>query len=206
MRGKVFLLMFLLCFSTGCMGPKGASMGTSNMPPLTPGKSMYIAAINPIPEETSDLTEFIVEQFAKILSGVSRAITTGAAVDSDAEGIAASKAVGAEYLVLLQISAGETHSRLNPGQGASLTVTVIDTATEQICNRVMIETACYAMAVGPEQLPSECIRPQIAAWIEKTFDTAKPPTPQINYGTLALAKGIFDFTLEILYLIMVFAR
>jgi hypothetical protein len=192
MRQKLafsLLLFSALCFLGGCglphsVGSKKVAVDPSvtQGTPLTPGKSIYLAVIKPLPQETSDSTTFIVAQFAKNLSGISNSITVGSTVDDTAEGLAAAKTAGAAYLALLQINTWEKAFYLKPNR-ASLTVTVIDGETEQIRNRATIEATCRAMLVGLESSPRECIRPQVVDWMEKTFNTPVSSTPQGDIKT-----------------------
>lgn len=189
-----FLLLLSILFFGGCSAHSWGGKRITTDPstaasgPLQTGRAMYVAILQPVAEDLADSPEYIAAQFAKNLSAVAGAVETGVMAGSIAEGLAASRAAAADYLVLLQIHTWKMSSLLSPGHKTSVEILVIDTGTEKICDRSTIEANCYVMVAGLEQSPRECIRPQVVAWMEKTFDAKVESKPQTDLKTLEMMR------------------
>ena len=183
------LLVILLALTlNGCswhsMGDKKVSFepGYANAP-LNKNKALYIAVTAPFPSDAQATPDFISLQFSKNIRHAVRSCIPGDLTANSDEAIQRAKMQGGDYLVTLNVSRWKAQSISNPAHEVSMDVTVFDTETGATLNKAKIEATCYAMLMGLEFSPRECVRPQIDAWAQQTFGTDSTSAPQQDRGT-----------------------
>lgn len=189
MRRYLGLLAVLFALTlNGCswhsMGDKKVSFepGYANAP-LDRDKALYIAVTSPFPTDAQATPDFISLQFSKYIRPAVRSCIPGGLSSNADEAMQTTKAQGGDYLVTLNVTRWKSQSISNPAHEVSIDVTVLDTATGATLNKAKIEATCYAMLMGLEFSPRECVRPQIDAWAQQTFGTDSTSVPQQDRGT-----------------------
>lgn len=188
MRQCFFLIVLATCLLSGCMvhslGSKKVSFDRDYTDAqLDKNKSLYVAVVEPFPAEASDTPDFIALQFSKFISSAVRAALPGDLVDNVTTGIQAAREHGGEYFVALQVVQWKEHSILSPGHKASFNVSVFDAESGAMLSKAMVAATCYAMAMGLEGSPRECVRPQVDLWTQQTFGVDSRSLPQRDLST-----------------------
>lgn len=183
------LLALALCLALcGCIHNLGNANVSGEMlhtaGKVDTGKAIYVALADPLPPDLADTPAFITAQFCKYLSPVVSSISAGEAAQSPEAALREARKEKSDYLALLRLLEWKNGSLTAIGSRVRVEASIIDTSTGNVLSQRRIEAKCYAMAMGLEASPRECVRPQVEKWMQQVFGAPAGTAPHTDLATL----------------------
>ncbi len=181
---KLFTLFVLglCCTMYGCVPHSLGQMGVhgekyASAKTISTGKAVYVALSEPLPPSLSDTPSFIIAQFCKTLAPIASSVSVGENAVSAGAALANAKESNSDYLILLRLFEWEKGSMLKLGPRVLVDASIFDSVTGDMLTQHKIEAKCYAMSMGLEVSPRECVRPQVEEWVKQVFGVTINATP-----------------------------